>query len=285
MRHSTTGFNPSSSLERISLVQRHVQFQNIHARLTEYAQVPPLSVDGYQALYGICRSPPSFRNAGGLCERIRWADLRVEAASRSRNCVRRNSASVVGVIFAKLFAVFLQAIGERGIRWTEIASARVGRVIRVLRWPWMEILRLGKVLTYDLGPDHLAVAFDQTPIRLLMEDRLCNPRHRQRIQNSGDYRQNERNQNRGSEFFQHIHISLRKMQEAQQPVNCPDARERRNDSSEPIDQKIAAQQRARRQCAILHAAQRQWYKRDDDQRIEDDRRENRALGRMQAHNV
>jgi len=57
----------------------------------------------------------------------------------------------------------------------------------------MKILRLREVLGDDFGPDYLSIPFDQAPIRLLMEDRSCNPRYRERVQNSRDYRQDEHN--------------------------------------------------------------------------------------------
>src|SRR6476619_754155 len=71
----------------------------------------------------------------------------------------------------------------------------------------------------------------------------------------------------------------REMEQHQQLVDGPDARERRDDATESVDEQVAREERRGFLRAVLHASQRQGHERDDDQRVEDDRGENRALRR------
>src|SRR5579872_7476017 len=70
-----------------------------------------------------------------------------------------------------------------------------------------------------------------------------------------------------------------------QHVNQLDPEERNDDSAKAIQQQVVAQERGRAQRAVLHAPQRQRDQGHDDQRIENDRREYRRLGRPQMHDV
>ena len=57
----------------------------------------------------------------------------------------------------------------------------------------------------------------------------------------------------------------------------PDARERRDDAADAVDEQVAAQHGGGALRPVLDAAQRERNQRDDDQRVEDHRREDRAL--------
>src|ERR1700738_2179196 len=68
-------------------------------------------------------------------------------------------------------------------------------------------------------------------------------------------------------------------------VDRLDADEWNNDAANAVNQQIAAQQRARADRTERDALQCQRNEGDDDQRIEDDGRQNRALRARQVHNV
>ncbi len=59
-------------------------------------------------------------------------------------------------------------------------------------------------------------------------------------------------------------------------VDQLDADERRDDAAEPVDEQIPAQERGRADRPVAHAAQRQRDQDRDDERVEDDRRGDRA---------
>src|SRR5713101_1962070 len=64
-----------------------------------------------------------------------------------------------------------------------------------------------------------------------------------------------------------------------------DVDERNNHAAKAINNKVASQNRGRANRTVLHTAQRQRNQRDDDQRVENYRRQNRALRRRQMHHV
>ena len=67
----------------------------------------------------------------------------------------------------------------------------------------MKVFGLREILADDFGADHLAIALDQAAVRLLVEDGLRDSGHGQRIEDARDDREDEGNQNRRFEFFQH----------------------------------------------------------------------------------
>src|SRR3984957_16393278 len=75
------------------------------------------------------------------------------------------------------------------------------------------------------------------------------------------------------------------MQCGDHDVDSLDADERNNHAAEAVDKKIASQNRGRADWTITHAAQRQRYQRDDDQRVENYCRQNSTLRRRQMHHV
>src|SRR6478752_7956024 len=68
-------------------------------------------------------------------------------------------------------------------------------------------------------------------------------------------------------------------------VDRLDADERNDDAADAVDQQVASQQRTRADRPITDALERQRDERDDDQRVEDDGGEDRALRRRQVHDV
>src|SRR3974390_51940 len=72
---------------------------------------------------------------------------------------------------------------------------------------------------------------------------------------------------------------------ADKQVDRLDTDERNDDSAYTVDQQVAPQQRGGADRTIADAAQRQRNEGNDDQRIEDDRGQDRALRGRQAHDV
>src|SRR3954451_7312469 len=68
-------------------------------------------------------------------------------------------------------------------------------------------------------------------------------------------------------------------------VDRLDADERNDDAAKAINQQITLEQRPGPHGAIPHALERKRNEGDDDQRIEDDRREDGALRTHQVHDV
>src|SRR6201991_3039408 len=78
---------------------------------------------------------------------------------------------------------------------------------------------------------------------------------------------------------------LRQSDQDQQHVDELDAYERHDHAAQAVHKQVAAKQRGGAQGAISHALQRQRDEEDDDQRVEDHRRQDRALRRGQVHHV
>src|ERR1700692_263099 len=70
---------------------------------------------------------------------------------------------------------------------------------------------------------------------------------------------------------------LSQMQGGDDEVDGLDADKGNDDAAGAVDHQVAAQQRAGPDGAIRHALQGQRNQPDDDQRVEDDRRQDRAL--------
>src|ERR1700694_1684682 len=83
----------------------------------------------------------------------------------------------------------------------------------------------------------------------------------------------------------HILISSRKTNGGYEHIDELDAGEGHGDPAQAIDQEIAAQDGGRSHRAIGNATQSKRDERDDDQRVEDDRRQDGALGRRETHDV
>ena len=87
---------------------------------------------------------------------------------------------------------------------------------------------------------------------------------------------------RGADIFPHDGLSSGETQGHDDEVDGLDADKRKHDAAQAVDQQIAAQERGRADRTIVDTLQRQRNERDDDQRIEDDRRQDGALRRVRA---
>src|SRR5580700_9867037 len=79
--------------------------------------------------------------------------------------------------------------------------------------------------------------------------------------------------------------SSREMQGRNNEVDGLDAEKRNQDAADAVDQQIATQQWARPDGPVRDALQRQRNQSNDDQGVEDDRRQDGALRRLQMHDV
>src|SRR3984893_798239 len=80
-------------------------------------------------------------------------------------------------------------------------------------------------------------------------------------------------------------LSSSKVNRADDEVDELDANERNDDPAEPIDEKITPQNACRPDGPVSHPAKRQGDQRDDDQRVENNRRQNSALRRREMHDI
>src|SRR5262245_15914316 len=79
--------------------------------------------------------------------------------------------------------------------------------------------------------------------------------------------------------------SLYQMDQLEDETEELDADEGRDEPSQAVDEQRAPQERRRPEGPVAHAAERQRDQQDDDDRVEDDGRQDRALRRRQAHDV
>src|SRR6266478_9264572 len=89
----------------------------------------------------------------------------------------------------------------------------------------------------------------------------------------------------GRSSFSMTSVSSGEVEGADNQVDGLDADERNDDSADAVDEQIASHERGGTDRTIAHPFERQRNKRDNDQRVEDDGGENRALRRRQAHDV
>src|ERR1700679_3717623 len=75
------------------------------------------------------------------------------------------------------------------------------------------------------------------------------------------------------------------MKEDEELVDELDPHERDEDAAEPIDEEVPAKEQRRSDRSVLNAAERERDEEDDYDRIEDDGRENRAVGGREVHHV
>ena len=141
-------------------------------------------------------------------------------------------------------------VDELGARRPQVRSRAGGRIVAAAgrRRPRVEVLGLGEVLADQPRADHLPVRHDQAAVGLIAKDDLSNHGDDGRIDQAGQDRHHHHHHESGLEFFEHV-ISgpakpahaIRQMQQAENPVDRPDARERRDEAADPVDQQIAAE--------------------------------------------
>src|ERR1017187_9142386 len=78
---------------------------------------------------------------------------------------------------------------------------------------------------------------------------------------------------------------LCQMQGNQEHIDGLDANEGHDDAADAVDQQVVAQQNIGRLGHVLDALEGQRNQGHNDDRVEDDRREDGRLGRVQVHNV
>ena len=117
----------------------------------------------------------------------------------------------------------------------------------------MKIFVAGEVLANQLGTDDLPVALDHAAVGLARKDELSDAGHRQRIDEPGDKRERDQNNDRRTDFAQHDVVSLSQMQGGDDHVDHFDADERNQHAAAAIDQKILQQQRAGADRPVTHA--------------------------------
>ena len=78
---------------------------------------------------------------------------------------------------------------------------------------------------------------------------------------------------------------LDSVDEGENDVDDLDSDERNDETAESVNEQVAAENVHRRRGAELHAAQRERDQEDDDDRVEDHGAENRAVRRVQLHDV
>ena len=72
------------------LIERNIQQKHVNARLAENAQIRTFRELRDQLFYLACRRTARFGNAGSLYLSISRTDVRIEAGSRSGDCVLGN---------------------------------------------------------------------------------------------------------------------------------------------------------------------------------------------------
>src|SRR5882672_7274167 len=80
-------------------------------------------------------------------------------------------------------------------------------------------------------------------------------------------------------------MGLNEFESSDNDIDQFDGNELNNDSAHAIDKQVALQRREGANGRIFHAAQRQRDQRDDDERVENDGAEDRALRRNELHDV
>src|ERR1035437_253632 len=80
-------------------------------------------------------------------------------------------------------------------------------------------------------------------------------------------------------------ISLNEFERGDEDINGLDAGERNDDAAQAVDEQIALQNGKRANRFELHAAQRERNQCDDDEGVENDRAQNRAVRAVQVHDV
>src|ERR1043165_1190618 len=76
-----------------------------------------------------------------------------------------------------------------------------------------------------------------------------------------------------------------KMKSNQQQINELDPNEWNNQPPQAVDQQVVFEQAGRADGPVLHTFQCEWDQENDDQRVENHRRQNRALRRCKPHDV
>src|SRR5580765_7158694 len=111
------------------VVERQVQFENVHPRLAEKAELPSLGVSVDQLPDHVRLELARLGNAPHLVQRRSGADVRIETAAGSRDQIDRDRRGVARVGRPQRIHAPLDRLDERGIRRAEIRARRGARVV------------------------------------------------------------------------------------------------------------------------------------------------------------
>src|SRR5262245_60295641 len=103
---------------------------------------------------------------------------------------------------------FDRAVKKLGASRSQIRAAAGAGVVPATgrRRPRMKILRLRKILTDDPRSDNPAIDGHKAAIGLLRKKELRNTGHHNRIEQSGQYREDEREAKTRSDFIDHVFL-------------------------------------------------------------------------------
>ena len=155
-----------------------------------------------------CDTPPRLSDTRNLEGGRLWADVRVEPASRRRHQIGWNGNAVL------LFQgsdVRCHPVSQRLVGWTEVRAAEGCAVVPLTggRRPGMEIPVAGERLADQRRADNRAVPDDQAAIGLGRHRKLRNSGDGQGIKNARYHGQNQDQDERGSNLFQHGFVPRR----------------------------------------------------------------------------
>src|SRR4029077_16463239 len=105
----------------------------------------------------------------------------------------------------------------------------------------MKIFRLREWLADQAGSDNLSIDGDQAALRLLWKNDLRDAGHHHRIDDAGENRENNRQAQSGSKFFEHDLTPLREMQCDQDLVDQPNSGKWHDDPTQAINKQVARQ--------------------------------------------
>ena len=271
-------------------IQRQVERQHVDARLAEEAEGAALDVLVDELAHAIFRHVARLRDARHLEQRGLRRDVRIEAAAGRGHQIDRDRRR--RVLLLQLVDVALDPLDQRLVGRAEIRAAGIGRVVgrgdglgRIVRDRARSSPTAGRGSTcrsvnswpISAEPMTLPSCSIRLPCAWYGKSDPGDAGHGERIDEAGDQRQRDDEDDRGADFFQHDVFSSGEVQGGDHEVDGLDADERNDDAAEAVDQQVAPQQRAGADRPIGDALQRQRDQRDDDQRVEDDRRQDRAL--------
>src|SRR5271170_7049770 len=149
-------YEEESAAGGIFAIQCEIQQQNIHARLTQKAQVPALCMSVNERANLRIGNSACSRNAMCLCRGGCGANMRIKPASRGRYQVSREWAGIRRILFLELLGRCFHAVDQLLIRRPEVRAAGCGGIVTIVArrgWARLEIASLRKILPDQLGAD------------------------------------------------------------------------------------------------------------------------------------
>jgi hypothetical protein len=225
---SVGGWEKATRGPRGDAVEGEVERQHRHPRLAEEAQLPAGGVLGDEAAHPLLAQAALAGHARDLQVGVGRADVRVQAAGRSRDRVDRHGGiwcePIVGAISLGQLAqpgeglvdvgrgrIVLRAVAELRTGGAQVRAAGGGPVIALpgRRGARVEIGRPVEVLADQLGADDDLVADDETPAGLAREEKPGQGGQRDREDHAAQEGQHEDAQQGRAEEGEHRRESLR----------------------------------------------------------------------------